>query len=118
MVSRSLRGRRFASLGPSRTLALHRVSATTASLHVAPGRFTTMLNPRQIPAFAPWQDVRFGSLADVVVSRIDVRFTPESRHVRCSSPCLLWANSGHRAASFDHLVRAATHEPKVVHACS
>ena len=37
-----------------------------------------MLNPRQIPAFAPWQDVRFGSLADVVVSRIDVRFTPES----------------------------------------
>jgi hypothetical protein len=25
----------------------------------------------------------------------DVRFTPESGHVRCSSLCLLWANSGH-----------------------
>jgi len=24
----------------------------------------------------------------------DVRFTPESRHVQCSSSCLLWANSG------------------------
>jgi hypothetical protein len=35
-------------------------SAFTASLHVAPGRFTTMLNPRQILVFAPWQDVRFG----------------------------------------------------------
>jgi hypothetical protein len=25
----------------------------------------------------------------------NVRFTPESRHVRCKRPCLLWANSGH-----------------------
>jgi len=25
----------------------------------------------------------------------DVRFTPESRHVRCTRPCPLWA-SGHR----------------------
>src|SRR4030095_5415327 len=24
-----------------------------------------------------------------------VRFTPKSRHVRCTSSCLLWANSGH-----------------------
>ena len=24
-----------------------------------------------------------------------VRFTPESRHVRCNSGCPLWANSGH-----------------------
>ena len=31
-----------------------------------------MLNPRQILAFAPGQDVRLGSLADVVVSRIDL----------------------------------------------
>jgi hypothetical protein len=28
--------------------------------------------------------------------RHDVRFTPESRHVRCASPCPLWANSAHR----------------------
>ena len=32
--------RRFASLGPNRALALHRLSASTASLHVALGRFT------------------------------------------------------------------------------
>jgi hypothetical protein len=30
-------------------------------------------------------------------SRQDVRFTPESGHVRCKCGCLLWANSGHRA---------------------
>jgi len=38
-------------------LALHWLSACTASLHGAPGRFTTMLNPTEILAFAPWQDV-------------------------------------------------------------
>src|SRR5262245_10340623 len=58
-----------------------------------------MLNPRQIPAFAPWQDVRFGSLADVVVSRINVRFTPKSGHVRCNHGCLPRAKSGHCAAN-------------------
>jgi|SoiMetStandDraft_2_1073263.scaffolds.fasta_scaffold314619_2 hypothetical protein len=26
---------------------------------------------------------------------VDVRFTPESGHVRCTSPCPLWAKSGH-----------------------
>src|SRR5262249_14048642 len=86
------------------------MSATTASLHVAPGRYTTMLNPRQIPALAPWQDVRFGSLADVIVSRIDVRFTPESGQLKCSSRCPLWAKSGREQSQqsnrlFDHLVR-------------
>src|SRR5262249_10885495 len=79
--------------------ALHRLSASTASLHVAPGRFTTILNPRQIFVFAPWQDVRFGSRADVVVSRIDVRFTPHSGHVRCTSRCLLRAKSRHWGGS-------------------
>jgi hypothetical protein len=33
-----------------------------------------------------------------------VRFTPESGHVRCTNPCLLWANSGHRTASFNHFI--------------
>src|SRR5262249_23559577 len=87
---------RFASLRPTRALALHRLSAFITSLHVAPRRYTTMLNPTQNLGFAPWQDVRFGSLADVVVSRIDVRFTPESGHVQCTSPCPLWAISGHQ----------------------
>src|SRR5215510_7094667 len=27
---------------------------------------------------------------------LDVRFASESRHVHCTSPCLLWANSGHQ----------------------
>jgi hypothetical protein len=40
-------------------------------------------------------DVRFGSKADIAAFRNDVRFTPESGHVRCTSACLLWANSGH-----------------------
>jgi hypothetical protein len=56
--------------------------------------------------------VRFGSLADICSakrhvrftpnsdrksghqSQGHVRFTPESGHVRCKSPCPLWANSG------------------------
>src|SRR5215468_4155752 len=38
-----------------------------------------------------------------------VRFTPKSGHVQCSSRCLLWANSRHRTALFDHLVRARLH---------
>jgi hypothetical protein len=41
--------------------------------------------------------VRFGSKADISRRSIDVRFTPESRHVRCNSVCPLSANSGHRA---------------------
>src|SRR5262249_36707734 len=36
------------------------------------------LNPRQIPALAPWQDVRFGSKADICAAQRDVRFTPDS----------------------------------------
>src|SRR5262249_49225654 len=39
------------------SLAFRGQSAFTASLHVAAsGGFTTILNPRQIQAFAPWQD--------------------------------------------------------------
>jgi hypothetical protein len=39
--------------------------------------------------------VRFGSKADICAAKSDVRFTPESGHVQCTSQCLLWANSGH-----------------------
>ena len=34
--------------------------------------------------------VRFGSKADMVVSNLDVRFTPKSRRSRLSLECLLW----------------------------
>jgi hypothetical protein len=40
------------------------------------GGLTTMLNPRQVLAFAPWQDVRFGSKADMCAAASHVRFTP------------------------------------------
>src|SRR5690242_9349454 len=32
--------------------------------------------------------------ADIGLANGHVRFTPESRHVRCTSRCLLWARSG------------------------
>src|SRR5262249_38050662 len=34
-----------------------------------------------------------------------VRFTPESGHVRCNSPCPLWAKSGHAATTPETRVR-------------
>ena len=40
--------------------------------------------------------VRFGSLADICTAKRHVRFSPNSGHVRCTSRCLLCANSGHR----------------------
>ena len=50
-------GRRVAGLGPICALTLCRLSASTASLHVARlRRFTSMLNPMQILASAPRQD--------------------------------------------------------------
>ena len=60
-------------------------------------------------------NVRFGSQADILRCQCDVRFTPESGHVRCNSICPLSANSGHRDKaclsairhSLDHLIGAA-----------
>jgi len=40
-------------------------------------------------------NVRFGSKADICSAQVDVRFTPNSGHVRCNSQCPLCANSGH-----------------------
>src|SRR5262245_42983615 len=90
-MSRCGCGLRFARLGPP----LYQLSAFTASLHVAPGRYTTMLNPMQILAFAPWHVLALGHKR-IASCPNDVRFTPESGHVRCNSGCPLWANSGHR----------------------
>ena len=39
--------------------------------------------------------VRFGSKADICSAKRHVRFTPKSGQVRCNTPCLLSANSGH-----------------------
>src|SRR5262245_59939878 len=66
-----------------------------------------MLNPRQILAFAPWQDVRFGSLADVVVSRIDARFTPESRHLRCAPTHVRFTPNSDRKSRHAQMVMSA-----------
>src|SRR4029077_16816032 len=52
-------------------------------------------------SLAEWEDavrgthVRFGSLPKITVGPRDIRVTPESGHVRCTSPCPLSANSGH-----------------------
>src|SRR5262245_12365872 len=48
-------------------------------------------------------DVRYGSKAkaDMCAAKRHVRFAPESRHVPCTSRCLLCANSGHPTASPD-----------------
>jgi hypothetical protein len=46
-----------------------------------------MLNPMQILTSAPCED-------DIRAVKVYVRFTPESGHVRCTRPCLLWAKSG------------------------
>ena len=42
-------------------------------------------------------NVRFGSLADMRPGQTNVRFTPESGHLRHRLKCLLSAKSGHRA---------------------
>jgi hypothetical protein len=40
-----------------------------------------------------------------------VCFTPKSGHVRCTSLCLLWANSGHaRSLTWDINLFVVTHE--------
>src|SRR5215831_11278604 len=38
-------------------------------------------------------NVRFGSEADMCSAQAHVRFTPNSGHVQCDTPCLLWAKS-------------------------
>src|SRR4029434_10371980 len=48
---------------------------------------------RRCPRPATW-DVRFGSKADICAAIGHVRFTPESRHWRCTNQCPLRAKSG------------------------
>ncbi len=38
-----------------------------------------------------------GQKQTFAVQHVNVRFTPNSGHVRCNYVCLLWANSGHSA---------------------
>jgi hypothetical protein len=45
-------------------------------------------------------EARANSNANRLLPKCDVRFTPDSRHVQCKGPCLLWANSGHRRGDF------------------
>src|SRR5262245_7046425 len=45
-------------------------------------------------------DVRFGSKSDTGTATRHVRFTPESKHVQCDTPCLLRAKSGHGHAHY------------------
>ena len=45
--------------------------------------------------FLESRHVRFGSKADMCSAQADVRFTPKSGHVQCTSVCPLCAKSGH-----------------------
>jgi hypothetical protein len=56
---------------------------------------------QQIASRTDGADVRFGSLADICSALGDVRFTPKSGHVQCTSLCPLWANSGHRVSRLE-----------------
>jgi hypothetical protein len=58
---------------------------------------TTMLNPRQILAFAPWEDVRFGSLAEI--SHCKSRCLLYPRNQARQSNVLLRAKSANRKAA-------------------
>src|ERR1044072_7686071 len=60
---------------------LNKLDWGIASLLVLP------TNPRQQNLFPPQgvRHVRFGSLADIFSANTDVRFAPESRHVRCET---------------------------------
>jgi len=71
-----------------------------ASGHVRLGQKPTCAAQKGMSALHPKATVK----ADIRNGH--VCFTPESRHVRCKSSCLLWATSGH-SPSFDHLVGAA-----------
>src|SRR5262249_20473404 len=55
-------------------------------------------------------NVRFGSKADICSAKGHVRFTPESDIGCVPFGCPLRVKSGHRAASFDHLVAATAEQ--------
>jgi len=52
-----------------------------------------------------------GSLALITARSRDVRFTPESGHVRCDLRCRLWANSGHWPKQRDRLAAVSPKRP-------
>ena len=124
---------RVASLGPIRALTLHRLSASTASLHVAPlggsrrrsilcksypsrgktgGKgcrhdpVNVRLKCRRSADRCLWPLWVIRDVANQRPVRTNVRFTPESGHSRLSLECPLSAKSGHRAASLDYVVGA------------
>src|SRR5262245_60704070 len=59
---------------------------------------TTSLLIPEIYSRGEW-NIRFGSKALCPAKR-HVRFTVKSGHLRCTSACPLWANSGHYYAPF------------------
>jgi hypothetical protein len=44
------------------------------------------------------KNVAVGSLADMTIFELHVRFTPNGGHLQCTSACPLCANSGHCGA--------------------
>jgi len=46
-------------------IALDWNEISIASLHVASGRFASVLDPKRIVGFLPWQEVRYGTKDDL-----------------------------------------------------
>jgi hypothetical protein len=61
----------------------------------------------QMLRFAPWQEVRFGSTAVLMVPKRDFRSGPKNGHRQTGTVGPVRANNGSRRASLDHLVGAA-----------
>src|SRR5262249_971833 len=59
---------------------------------------------RELPPADCQPDVRFGSKADISQRNRHVRFTPESGHSQCTSPCPAWAKADISLPSLDHFV--------------
>ena len=57
----------------------------------------------------PWPDVRFGSKADMCSAKADVRFTPNSGHVRCTGD-VRFVPIADIAMLVDHLIEARTQD--------
>jgi hypothetical protein len=76
-------------------LAVFCARAASGQITAAPPRSVT--NSRRLPRASVRGSVsggtgfvRFGSKADICTARAHVRFTPKSRHVQCTSACLLY----------------------------
>jgi len=68
------------------------------------GRTNTKLIDRDFPHQVEMIGCSLESICYDLEGPFHVRFSPESRRVRCTGSCLLWAKSGHCPVLFERLV--------------